>query len=56
MKKLLSFKRLEISLIKGFVFGIGFDREFVLFIGPLVIETVPPRKRGGFVGPNPKEL
>jgi len=40
MKKLLSYKRLEISIVKGFVFGIGFDREYVLFLGPIVIEIL----------------
>ena len=46
MKKVFSYKRLEISLVKGFVFGIGFDREYVLFIGPIVFELTPPVKRG----------
>jgi len=40
MKKLFSYRRLEVSIVKGFVFGIGFDKEFVLFIGPFVFELL----------------
>jgi hypothetical protein len=45
MKKLFTYKKITVSLVKGFVFGIGFDREYVLFIGPIVFELdIEPRK------------
>jgi hypothetical protein len=39
MKKLFSYKRLECYVIKGFVFGAGYDKQqYVVFIGPLLFE------------------
>lgn len=50
MKKVISYKRLEISLVKGFMFGFGFDNDYVFFIGPVMIELLqkpPVRKHAG---------
>lgn len=46
MKKLFSFKRIEVSIVKGFLFGIGIDNfgdgtKFIVFIGPFTIELYP---------------
>jgi len=47
MKKLFSFKRLEVSIVKGFLFGMGIDNfgdglKVILFVGPFTIEVYPP--------------
>lgn len=47
MKKLFSFKSLEVSLIKGFIFGIGISdssSNLVVFIGPIIIDITLPKK------------
>ena len=48
MKTVFSYKRFEISIVKGFVFGVGFDREYALFIGPIVFTLLqkPPVRTG----------
>lgn len=45
MKKVFSYKRLEISTVKGFVFGIGWDdSSYILLFGPFLFELAkkPP--------------
>jgi len=42
MKKLFTYKRLEVSIVKGFVIGIGWDKEYVLFLGPIIFELQKP--------------
>ena len=48
MKQLFKNKYLEISLIKGFVFGIGIsdinNTNYILFFGPITIDIVLPKK------------
>lgn len=48
MKQLFKNKYLEVSLIKGFVFGIGFNDSnttFVVFLGPIVFDFIIPKKK-----------
>jgi hypothetical protein len=48
MKQLFKNKFVEVSLIKGFVFGIGFNdsnTNFILFVGPIGFEFLIKEKR-----------
>jgi hypothetical protein len=50
MKSLFTSKHLEISLVKGFVLGLGWTRntlyiaEYGIFLGPLVFEITTFKK------------
>jgi hypothetical protein len=47
MKQLFRNKFVEISLVKGFVFGVGVNdsnTNFILFLGPIAFEFTLPKK------------
>lgn len=48
MKELFKNKYFEVNLVKGLVLGVGLNdsnSNFILFIGPIVIEFILPKKK-----------